>query len=199
VADAKTDKQVDQGAVSSIDLLKSVTLRDDVITGDWKFEGTNLIAPKDQERPAVLMLPHPPWPEYVLTIGEETREEGLLILGLVSGDTQFSACLDWNNRKYWLQSFTNQGLQDNESTRREPALDPKIHRTIVCKVTKMGVSILIDGKLVLDWYGDYSRFNDRPLALVQIPDGSALFLASWGVYKINKVSIAPYRTIPLDQ
>jgi hypothetical protein len=67
VVDAKTDKQADQGAVSSIDLLKSLRLPDDVITGDWKFEGTSLIAPKDQGRPAVLILPHPPWPEYVLT------------------------------------------------------------------------------------------------------------------------------------
>ncbi len=194
VVDAKTDKQADQGAVSSIDLLKSFRLPDDVITGDWKFEGTSLIAPKDQRRPAVLILPHPPWPEYVLTIEEETIEEGLLILGLVSGDAQFSACLDWNNGKYWLQSFTNQGLQDNESTQRPPALVTQIHRTIVCKVTKERVSILIDGHLVLDWYGDYSRFNDRPLALVEIPDQSALFLASWGVHKINKFSIEPVRT-----
>jgi hypothetical protein len=46
-------------------------------------------------------------------------------------------------------------------------------------VRKGGVVVSSQGRRLIDWKGDYSRFTDRPLALVDLPKQRTLFLASW--------------------
>ena len=67
----------------------------------------------------------------MLKLEVRTVEEHLFFVAPRPGQLPwFAAFLNWNDGEYWLQAFTNQELQDNESTCRGAPLDRKPDRTI---------------------------------------------------------------------
>jgi hypothetical protein len=113
------------------------------------------------------------------------------MIGLVHRHAQFTACLSLAEGKYWLQQFADQPMQDNESTYEGPTFRGLSGLAVRCSVRDDGVMVSCNGKRLVDWKGDYSQFNNRPLALVEIPDKRCFFLASWVNYRITDCRLIP--------
>lgn len=173
-----------------VDLLRLADPRK-AITGAWSRTGNGLAVRTDGSRPAVLPIPYATPDEYDLEVQAEASEGGLFMIGLVHRDAQFAACLSLSEGKYWLQEFVGQPMQDNESTRRGPAFRDEDGLTIRCSVRADGLTILCDGQHLIDWKGDYSKFTDRSLAMVEIADRRSLFLASWVDRRITAFRLIP--------
>jgi hypothetical protein len=117
--------------------------------------------------------------EYDLEVRADSGKAGLRMIGLANGEARFTACLSLADGKCWFQEFAGQPMQDNESTRRGPVFRDGEGITVRRSVWDDWVVISCRGQRLIEWWGGYSRFTARPLALVEISHKQSFFLASW--------------------
>jgi len=160
----KRVKELDPQPVTAnqVDLLKALDLGKDAVSGTWKMENGLLVSP--QERFARIQLPYVPADDYDVKIVVERKAKagagnaGGLYLGLVRGDQQVGAEVDGNgdvarliyvDRK--MESFSSGALLE----------DGRPH-TVVYKVRKARLQVLVDDKLIIDWPADYGKVSLYP-------------------------------------
>ncbi len=170
-----------------INVLKTIDPARDAVSGNWSFEGDELVSPQNVAW-ARLRLPVAVPEEYILTVEATTRGRGhTLNLGLVGGGSQFIYCSGASQRgglflldgKEWHTNETShpvQGLFRVDSS-----------NTVMCLVHKKGVIGQINHRTVMDWEGDFKRLSLQPPW--RIPSTESLFLGTWPQYRYTKVEL----------
>lgn len=176
----------------AIDLLALIDPQKDSIKGDWTSDGQGLICSAgDHIR---LQVPYSPPDEYdlIMTVTRREGADGLLV-GLVKGNAQWAVTLDTQASgtfKSGFESIDGQGPSGNPSTYTGPVFANGTETVLECRVRKIGVTVMANGKSIIDWRGNYNRLS--------LPDGwkvkssNALFLAAWGSrYQFSRITLIP--------
>ncbi len=177
---------------NAVDLLAAIDPQKDAVKGTWTIEPQGLICSAgDHIR---LQIPYSPPEEYdlVMTVMRREGADGLLV-GLVKGSAQWSVTLDTQASgafKSGFESLDGQGPSGNPSTYSGPVFANGRETALEFRVRKAGVTVLADGKPIIDWRGNFSRLS--------LPDGwkvrnpNALFLAAWGSrYQFSRIALIP--------
>jgi len=172
------------------DLLKLIDPKKDALSGDWKFDKDALIIPAGTST-AWLQVPYIPPDEYDLKI-VAARKAGThdLFVGVVGGGRSALLHIDGcpSGNKIGLQISADRSWEDNETTVRDRKIfvddKPKV---ILISVRKTTFVLKIDGKELINWKADYSKFPGDG----SIPNPKALFLGNWETsFKISAVQLA---------
>jgi serine/threonine protein kinase len=177
---------------NAIDLLALIDPQVDAVKGDWAKDGKGLMcAPGDAVR---LQVPYSPPDEYDLSMTVTRREGGDgLLVGLVKGSAQWSVTMDTvasGSFKTGFESIDNQGPSGNPTTYSGPVFTNGVEARLEFRVRKAGVTVIAEGKTIIDWKGNFNRLS--------LPDGwkvrspNALFLGAWGSrYHVSKIWLVP--------
>jgi hypothetical protein len=178
----------------SIDLLRLVELRHDVVRGSWEFQD-RILECTEAVTAARVMVPYLPPEEYSLVI-EAERKEGrdALVVGLASGDCQFVHVLDgYTAEGKCLSGFEvldGTLARSNESTREGQSFTNGVRSVVVYTVRKGSVGVTVDGRRILDWKGNFSRLSVR--ADYRILNPGTLFIGAWmSKFRITRMSLLP--------
>jgi len=178
----KLEKRIQEAGAPSpgesvIDLLKLMSPKDSVGT-EWSLSGQTLLSP--QGAGCRIQIPYAPGDsEYDLVVVEQSKGgSGNFEIGLAYGGRQFLVDLDGSlsTDLSGLHLVDGRSSHDNETTRRGRQLN-KSGSTIICSVRRTGVSVVVDGRTVIDYRGDYGRLTLAPM--FSVPNNEALFLAAW--------------------
>ena len=143
-----------------IDLLTGIEPDRDFIVGDWKFDGPTLISPAERNCRIQVPLGFTP-DEYVLRIrAKRTTGQDVLAVGLLHNKSRFRVLLDADGGVYRAIGMVDgQSAYTNTTRRWGRCLETGVEHTIEFQVQSKNVSILVDGKQVFDWTGDYSDLS----------------------------------------
>ncbi len=152
-----------------LDLVALVDPARDAVAGRWVRSGKGILGMTTDAFPRVLFPVKAP-AEYDLTLDVE-RKEGFrsLIVGLVSGESEFVAHIDgWTGTVSGLDLLDDKGADQNETTRRDLSFLPLDRRVqVVVAVRRSGVRVAVDGRTIIDWSGDARRLSmnkrNRPM------------------------------------
>jgi len=188
---AEYDKLGDRALTLSgtIDLLALVDLEKDTAAGTWTKTPRGITNAAPITRSA-FQIPLIPPAEYDITmVVERTEIAEALIIGLFHGSSQFLAVLDgWGGGVSGLCLLDGKWANDQESPYRGTVIRKGAASTILCSVRKDGVKVMVDGKKVIEWKGDYSRLTLSPEQAVSNPQ--ILFLACMKTrYLISKMQL----------
>lgn len=141
-----------------VDLLKLVNPRQHVVKGRWLAVRRTLLT--DASRHCILQVPYLPLEEYDLSFdAERLRDVNDLQIALPIGRNQPTLVLDGRGGKVsGVSTLDGKGADGNETTHRGRVFPDTGAVTIVCRVRKDGLKVTADGKTVIDWTGDVSRF-----------------------------------------
>ena len=187
---AKSAKQPGSGRAK--DLPGGIDLGRDAIKGDWNLSDKTLVYAGDREFAQLLLRGEPP-EEYDLTVvAERVSGTEILVIGLVVGGSRTILLLDgWGGGVSGLEFVDGKASGANVTTHRGWRFVNGRRATITCRVRKGGVTVICDGKRIVDWKGDPGRLS--------LNEGWAaggenlLFLGGWkgGSYRIHRVDIQP--------
>jgi hypothetical protein len=177
---------------NAVDLLAMIDPQKDAVKGEWVLDPQGLICQAgDHIR---LQIPYSPPDEYDLHLTASRRDgsDGLLV-GLVKGTVQWSVTMDTQasgSFKTGFEAIDGQGPSGNPTTHSGPVFVNGQNVQLEFRVRKAGVTVLADGKPIIDWRGNFNRLS--------LPDGwkvrspNALFLAAWGSrYHFSRISLVP--------
>jgi serine/threonine protein kinase len=177
---------------NAIDLLSAIDPQKDAVKGTWTIEPQGLICSSgDHIR---LQIPYSPPDEYdlVMTVNRRDGADGLLV-GLVKGSAQWSVTLDTQASgtfKSGFESLDGQGPSGNPSTYSGPVFANGRDTVLEFRVRKVGVTVVADGKAIIDWRGNFNRLSLPEGWKVRSPN--ALFLAAWGSrYQFSRIALIP--------
>lgn len=172
-------------------LLKS----EHIMMGKWKITPQRLESLGFEPRQQVLLPIEPP-EEYHLHL-EGTRLEtpdaksNTLAVGLVRGAQSFVFGTEVfvDSGTSGVEQLDDRSWRDNETTL--PGFHTKINRPFQLDATvrKDGVEVRIDGRLVLDWQGDWSRLKRNDYWSLVGPQ--QLFLGAESKYVFTRIRIGP--------
>jgi hypothetical protein len=181
-----------------VDLLAMIDPKLDSIAGDSTFDGKNLMLVGTYW--GRLQIPYSPPVEYDLAMKVERQDgDNTLIIGLVSGESQFAISLDtWAPQKEasgqqynGLQTLDGKGCWENESMIRGSFLPKGKTVSILLSVRRAGVLVTLDGKKFLDWKGSSKRLGMYGQWAVRNPN--ALFLGAWtSRFQISQMTLTPF-------
>lgn len=180
-----------------VNLLATIDLKRDVVNGVWRFEGENLVSP-ERVLWARVMMPYSVPDEYVLTVVFELPDRpGALHenfnLGLVAGGTrQFMYC---------VTAFGNGGLflldgkewHVNETSHPDRGILIPGENTVACTVRTDGLEAKVNGRIYIDWKGNFERLSLQPAW--QCPLTTVLFLGTCCDYRFTKVEVQRIRSL----
>jgi formylglycine-generating enzyme required for sulfatase activity len=171
------------------DLLKRISLEQNTVRGSWRFDGTALVSPATEL--ALLQIPVTPAENYILRATvEATSIADCLSLGLTTGSTQVTVvCNGWRNTTSGLQLVDGHLVPDNE-TETGPVLLAGKPNEIVCRVTRGRVEVTCNGKLAVNWSGDFNRLAAGPDW--EPPNKRQLYLGTHLTsYRLSKLELEP--------
>jgi hypothetical protein len=172
------------------DLLKLIDPKKDALSGDWKVEKDALIIPAGTST-AWLQIPYVPPDEYDLKI-VAARKSGThdLFVGVSAGGRNALLHIDGcpSGNKTGLQISSDRSWEDNETTVRDHKVfvddKPKV---ILISVRKTTFTLKADGKEMINWKADYSKFPGEGI----IPNPKSLFLGNWETsFEISAIQLA---------
>lgn len=171
-----------------VDLLALIDPVRDEVSGEWKKQGKDLIAPRNLA--SSLTVPGKVPTAYKLTVvAERILGKDALNIGLVVGGRQTMLVLDgWGATTSRLTSSYN-----NHSTRdaafHTPVFKSGESSTIECRIRDSSVKVICNGELVIEWQGNADALQfDRDL-WENLPEGQ-LFLGSWdSSFRISKLDL----------
>jgi hypothetical protein len=180
---------------SNIDLLKLVSLDQDVTQGQWTFLGSALVSPMVLQNHR-LRVPYIPPDEYNLDIVAERREgNGCLSFGLVAGRRQFVAQIDaWPPQGYrsGIQLVDGKNIIDQPAAKRGRLLHPGTPTPILILVRKDIILLDVGHQQICTFKGDFAR-----LSLEDgwgIPNKDTLFVgtnqSSFAITKLNVIPLS---------
>jgi len=183
-----------------VDLLPLINLKKDVYSGAWKIEGGKLITPtgSNPARFDHLRIPYMPPAEYDLRLlaewkGEIPAYSQSLDIGLVGPSGHFSVVLDAWGGGVFVNAIDNAMPYEHETAYKTQVFSPDKPRSIVCSVRRGGVSVTLDGTVVLKWSGDMTKLKATVFAYAYGPitDLRCFSLSSWVTYHISKLELVP--------
>jgi hypothetical protein len=178
-----------------VDLLAMIDLKKDTVAGTWKIDGKALVG-SGGKAVNKLLIPYIPPDEYDLSIVAERKsgDEGVFV-GMARGSTQWLLALDnyaGEGCKSGLEYLDGRICKENATAVSGRQLPSSKKVAIDCRVRKTGVRVSVDGKVIIDWQGDFAK-----LALSDVwktTDSKSLFL---GVYDCQ-VSFAQLTLLPIS-
>jgi len=177
-------------AGAPIDLLKIIDPQRDAVSGGWRFDGQDLMAPAEDN--ARLQIVKVPPDEYTLTLEVSPPvPAGEVTLGLVIAGRQTVAVLDgWQKGVSGLDLIDGRQGNDNATTHHGKVFHSDKPNLIVCSVRKSSVRVECNGKIIIDWKGDAASLSLRPEFAV--PGLRQLFLRSNNsTFRISKLVLSP--------
>jgi hypothetical protein len=187
----KIEKRMGQGIEGTIDVLKFLDLKQDLLEGEWTLVPDKLAVTRPT-RYARMLIPLRPPEEYDVTIVANRIDGGeALLLGLVQGSSQFNAVIDsFGSTATGLGMLDGKNVNANEATYRGALFKNGKASTIVTSVRRDGVTITFDGKKVVSWKGEYSRLT--VMSDWTIPSSQILYLGCCdSKFTITKFQLTP--------
>lgn len=174
------------GKGGAVDVLALIDLKKDAIRGGWTRTAQGIVSPSNDI--AYVQLPYAVGEEYDLTVVVKRGDGGNSFnMGVVVGSGA--------NRHHGMVGFDcgpggdQYGVGDSGGQARMLG-DVRHDYTILCQVRRTGVSVLLDGKKVMDYKGDGGSLGVGSQWVV--PSKEAPFIGSWTTsFTISKISITP--------
>lgn len=175
--------------LDAVDLLPTIDLKRDVVSGTWKFSGKALTVGDSGH--AKLQVTYAPPEEYDLEM-VLARKEGAddFFVGLVGGGRLFTFHLDafrgaWSGPQ--LVDGTPGGADSALGVPGKRAFPNATARTALFMVRKDGLCVRLDNKDYFVWKGEWTRLSLHPVFIV--PNKNALFLgafaSAWSISSIR--------------
>jgi hypothetical protein len=159
--------------------------------GDWTWSDGVLTSPK--QFGARLQLPYSPPDEYRLTVVLEPLDDpNGLLLGNVVGGNQFASLFSYRTPNGYASAVENIDGRNvgNESTFRGPVFTRGQLSQLVITVRKNGISMMVDGRQLIDWKGKADRLSLSDYW--ETPDKKAMFLGAYDCrYRFHRVTLEP--------
>ncbi len=185
------EREATGGPAGDVNLIPLIDVKQDTIAGEWQVQGGKLICDAAVQF-ARIQIPYTPPDEYDLSaVITRTENSDSLEFGLVRGSSQFQAAFDsFGGTMAGIALLDGKWVKDNDSLYRGVLFKHNQPSKVVCSVRKDGVKLTVDGKMILDWKGQYSRLtNDVNWS---VPDPKALYVGCWATkYVISKLVITP--------
>jgi hypothetical protein len=183
-----------------VDLLPLINLKKDVYSGAWKLEGGKLISPagSDPARFDHLRIPYMPPAEYDLRLlvewkGDLSAYSQSLDICLVGPSGHFSVVFDAWGGGVFINAIDNAKPYEHETAYKTQVFAPGKPRSIVCSVRRGGISVSLDGTVVLKWSGDMTKLKNTVFAYAYgaITDHRCLSFSTWVSYQFSKIELVP--------
>jgi len=191
---ARLEKRLESaGAIpprrEEIDLLQRIDPEKDAVQGTWRSLDGKLVSPTDPY--ARLQVPYAPPEEYDLHLVVERNKQSpeSINLGLVAGGTRVMVFIDgWDATRSCLGCL--RGATAAEASYQGKILEEDRPNTILCSVRKDRLTVIVNGKTIIDWEADYRRASLEPVWMT--PHSKALVVGSYRtVYQISKILLVP--------
>ncbi len=174
-----------------IELLPLVDPEKDGVSGQWTKGEGGLTSPKQYG--ARIELPYSPPEEYDLTtIVEPLDEPNGLILGQRSGGQRFLVLLGYAAGETQQSAIENIDGRNvgNASTVAGPVFVKGRPAQVICSVRKTGVTVRVDGHIVIDWTGEPKQLGLGEYW--ETPHTDLLFLGAYDCrYRVSRVTLTP--------
>jgi len=176
----------------AIDLLDPINVERDAVHGDWSKEDASLVSPA-KTRLARLQLPVVPPDEYILkaTISRQSTTD-VFCFGISSSDRQFCVAIDAFpslQGRSGLSLVDGESADDNATSRPGRLLVSSDPTDVVITVQESHISAAVDGKLIVDWEGNFKRLALNPCW--EVPRQDSLFLGTECPYAVGRLSLTP--------
>ncbi len=174
-----------------VDLLALANVDENWMQGKWTRETDNLSSPKQPG--ARIELPYSPPEEYRLKLIVEPLDSphGLL-LGQRSGGNRFAVLVNFDRDEQVRSALENIDGRNvgNDSTFTGQVFKQDRLSQVVVTVTKKGVSVSVDGNIIIHWTGDANRLSLSDYWAT--PRDSAIFLGTYDCrYRFHRVTMEP--------
>lgn len=173
------------------DLLGLIDPSRHAIKGNWWIEDNWLHS--DGAEPALLQIPYEPPDEYALEVNGEIAGPTVVLVGLAAQGRQFLPVLNWkeqNGRVTRFLAYMDGEKIGQESIREGQVVPESGPYTLRFEVRRNRVLATVNGKMAIDWTGDFSRLSNSPL--YEVPNKRALFLGGWRTpARISSITITP--------
>ena len=174
-----------------VELLPLVDPEQDSVSGTWTKGEDGLTSPKGYG--ARIELPYAPPEEYDLTtIVEPLDEPNGLILGQRSGGQRFLVLLGYAAGETPQSAIENIDGRNvgNASTVAGPVFVKGRPAQVICSVRKTGVTMRVDGRVVIDWTGEPTQLGLGEYW--ETPHKETLFLGAYDCrYRVSRVTLTP--------
>jgi hypothetical protein len=185
-------------AAGEVDLLSRIEPAADSLQGAWKISDGKLVSPIFLEpKFASCAVPYVPPEEYDLTLVASRRTgRSSLAVGLVAGGKQFDLELDGfegaSGRSFsGLDRVDGAWPPKGETAFRGGIFTDQASHTVVIRIRKTSIVIVLDGQQVMSWTADYRRIS-APHPLIAVKSADSLFLAAWqSEYVIQRLTLKP--------
>jgi hypothetical protein len=184
--------EIEDAEPGVVNLLRMIDLKQDLIAGDWSLDGGVLqCSPSEFSR---MQIPYAPPEEYDLLLTIERKQGGdATAVGLVHGNANFVFWIDGHPADGWKTGFSmldgkwvNQNptsLTGAQTTNNQPF-------TLLIALRKSGITVSLDGKVILTWQGNYSRLS--PCPQFKSRDAKALMVGAFGCRTaFSKIQLTP--------
>ncbi len=172
-----------------IELLSLVDPEQDAVSGKWTKGQDGLTSPKAYG--ARIELPYSPPEEYDLTtIVEPLDDPNGLILGQRSGGQRFLVLLGYAAGETPQSAIENIDGKNvgNASTVAGPVFVKNRPAQVICSVRQTGVTVRVDGRVVIDWTGDSKQLGLGEYW--ETPHTETLFLGAYDCrYRVSRVTL----------
>jgi hypothetical protein len=184
------------GAGAAVDLLALVDPKTHAVLGEWKKDGKSLVG-VNPSFPGVLQLPYEPGEEYDIeaTVRRVSGKE-YFAFQLVAGGRRVNAAIDtWPSKGFitGLGDINGKGLLDNGTGVKGQVMKPEQDYTVACSVRSGKIELLVDGKVIVSYKGEFDRFSIH--SDFRVPDEKALALQIGYTtpYKIDRLVVTPVK------
>jgi hypothetical protein len=184
--------EIEENEPGAVNLLRLIDPKQDGLDGEWAFEGGALVSPAVPW--ARLQIPYTPPDEYELTvIAERKAGNNSLGIGLVRGTTPFALHIDGFpgiGGKTGLDTLDGMVLEKNPASVNGLFFKDNVASTLVVSVRRGGVTLTMDGKVILNWQGNYNRLSQSPV--YKAKDSRMMLVGAYeSKYHITRMTLVP--------
>lgn len=160
----------------AVNLLKSVNIDKDIVSGDWRIENGKLSC--DVAYPATLELPYYPPKEYDFRVTFTIESVGNVGQVLCARGRQFGWYMGaYNNTQAGFQMIDGKAMPENPTGVKVKLFEANRTYTSLVEVRGDGVKAYVDGTLISQWKTDYKNASLFPQSRLRGTD----LLGVWAV------------------
>jgi len=175
-----------------IDLLEAIRVERDAVQGEWRYKEGPLVSPA-KDNWARLQVPYVPPDEYILkvTFRRQSGKGGAFNIGLPSCGRQFRLKIAGDEvRGSGLDLLDGGDTRNNPTSYPDKLIVNNEATEVIVTIRKSHIMATVDGKLVVDWEGDFKRLSLVPYSTV--PREDSLFLGNpRNSHVISRLSLTP--------
>jgi hypothetical protein len=185
----ESDQLAPESAVEPRDLLALMKPDQAWSQGQWTLEGGQLTSPG--EYGARIEMPATELQEYRLTLVLEPLDEpnGLIVGNCVAGH-RFASLFSYQSGEEQLSALEN---VDGKNVGNETTFSGRLFRKnqlsqVIVAVNRGRVSMIVDGRRIVDWKGDVSRLSLSDYWAT--PNKTTLFLGAYNCrYRFHRITL----------